>query len=213
MKHHEQLEALQDIRNMMERSTRFGSLSGIAGIFVGCFGIIGATVAYFYLGNRFSITADGYLFQTDYENWGWRLRDFAFAWGSVVLAASLAVSIFFSAKLAIKRNEALWDKTVQRGLINFMIPMATGGIMCLILLMRGYFGIVPAMTLIFFGLALVNVSKYTIESTRYLGYIEIILGLFCLYFFGFGLLFWGFGFGVAILIYGIVLLNKYERGK
>lgn len=211
MKHHEQLEALQDIRNMMERSTRFGSLSGVAGILVGCFGIIGAIVAYFYLGKRFSISADGYLYQSNYENWGWHLRDFALAWGVLILAASLTVSIYLSAKLAMKRKEALWDKTVQRGLINFMVPMATGGIMCLILLSRGYIGIIPAMTLIFFGLALVNVSKYTLESARYLGYVEIVLGLICLTFFGYGLLFWGLGFGVAILIYGIVLYQKNEK--
>jgi hypothetical protein len=210
MKHKEQLAALQDIRAIMERSARFGSLSGIAGILVGCFGIIGATVAYFYLGGHFSLNAEYFFYETHYENWGWRLRPFAVAWGTTLVVLSVGVSVFFSARLAKKNNQSMWDATVQRSLINFMIPMATGGLVCLILLQRNFIGIVPAMTLIFFGLSLVNVSKYTVENARYLGYVEIILGLICLQIYTYGLLFWGLGFGVAILIYGVILYRKNE---
>ncbi len=43
------LDHLKEIRNMMERSSRFISLSGLSGVFVGTFALLGALAAYFYM--------------------------------------------------------------------------------------------------------------------------------------------------------------------
>ena len=87
--------------------------------------------------------------------------------------------------------------------------MITGGILCLILLFNGYVGIIAPLTLIFYGLALVNASKYTLKEVRSLGIAEIILGLIATYFIGYGLLFWSVGFGLLHIIYGIIMKTRY----
>jgi hypothetical protein len=63
----------------------------------------------------------------------------------------------------------------------------------------------------FYGLALVNTSKYTYTDIRYLGMIEIFIGLLATLWIGYGLLFWAIGFGILHIIYGIVMYFKYER--
>ena len=66
-------------------------------------------------------------------------------------------------------------------------------------------------SLIFYGLALVNASKYTLTDIRYLGYCEIVLGLVNMFYIGKGLYFWAAGFGVLHIIYGAIMWCKYER--
>ena len=66
-------------------------------------------------------------------------------------------------------------------------------------------------TLIFYGLALVNASKFTFEEIRSLGIVQIILGLLASYFIEYGLLFWALGFGIMHIVYGIVMHLKYEK--
>jgi hypothetical protein len=94
-------------------------------------------------------------------------------------------------------------------LINLSIPLVAGGLVCLILLNKGYISLLAPLTLVFYGLALVNASKYTLSEIRSLGIIEIALGLLALFFIGFGLIFWSLGFGILHIIYGIVMQRKY----
>ena len=77
-------------------------------------------------------------------------------------------------------------------------------------LFRGYIGFVLPMTLIFYGMALVNVSKFTLNEIRSLGLIEIILGLVALQFVSYGLIIWSIGFGVLHIIYGFIIKMKYK---
>jgi hypothetical protein len=92
-----------------------------------------------------------------------------------------------------------------------MIPLVAGGLFILILVARGYYGIVAPAFLIFYGIALVNGSKYTIRDIRYLGLVEIVLGLICALIPGYGLIFWAVGFGVMHILYGTIMYYKYER--
>ncbi|MES2397617.1 MAG: hypothetical protein V4549_16525 [Bacteroidota bacterium] len=66
-------------------------------------------------------------------------------------------------------------------------------------------------SLLFYGLALINASKYTLNDIRYLGICEIVLGLIASLYIGYGLLFWAAGFGVLHIVYGAVMYYKYER--
>ena len=122
---------------------------------------------------------------------------------------SIGVGIFLSTRKAKKNNQKIWDLQTKRLLINLLIPLITGGIFCLILLFNGYVGIIAPLTLIFYGLALVNASKYTLKEVRSLGIAEIILGLIATYFIGYGLLFWSVGFGLLHIIYGIIMKTRY----
>ncbi|RMG20368.1 MAG: hypothetical protein D6730_20050 [Bacteroidetes bacterium] len=197
------LDDLKEIKDMMERSSRFISLSGLSGVFAGLFALLGAWLAYTTI-------------YTGQEYFGFRQAELSrenllllllIAGGTLLL--SIGAGIFFTTRKARRQGLKLWDYQTKRLLINLFIPLAAGGILCLMLLLRGYVGLLAPLTLIFYGLALVNASKYTYTEIRSLGIAEIVLGLLATHFIGFGLLFWALGFGVLHIVYGILMQIKY----
>jgi hypothetical protein len=203
MEHQKYLDDLKDIRDIMQRSSRFLSLSGLSGVAAGVIAIAGVYLAY-----RAVYKGQDYL--------GYRQADLAqgnltllliIATGTLIL--SVGAGIFFTTRKARMDKEPVWDAQTRRLLVNLMIPLTTGGILCLILLMKGYIGLVAPLTLIFYGLALVNGSKYTLTEIRSLGILEIGLGLFAMHFIGYGLIFWAIGFGLLHIIYGIIMHIRY----
>lgn len=211
MSSQEQLDSLKDIRNMMERSSKFLSLSGLTGIFIGIYALVGATAAYLYI--------ESHTLQDDIYNPGLHSSRhlgldfyiFAFTVALIVLGASLLTGVITTMRKAKKNGVKVWDSTAKRLVINLGIPLVTGGIFCLLLLYHMYIGFVAPSMLIFYGLALINASKYTFNDIRFLGLCEIALGLLAMYFIGAGLLFWALGFGVLHIIYGISMYYKYDR--
>lgn len=205
------LAQLQEIRSLMERSSRFISLSGLSGVFAGVFALLGALAAYMKLGNNLNIsTYYEYPVSSSIES-NQHVLTFFIVDAILVLAASLTVGVLLTWRSSKKNGQTIWDATAKRMLINLMIPLATGGLFCMILLMHGLIGLVAPATLIFYGLALINASKYTLNDIRYLGICEIVLGLLAAVFIGFGLVFWAVGFGVLHIVYGLLMYNKYER--
>jgi len=189
------LKDISEIKNMMNKSSRFISLSGLSGILAGVYAIIGAIITYSYL-----LPKNGEYLILDSTNFKMVLiLLFSIATLSIVSAILLT---FKKAKL---NNEQIWDATTKRLLINFLIPLLTGGIYILIKLSSQHYGLTASLMLIFYGLALVNASKYTLGNIKYLGYIEIILGLFCAALPGYGLWFWMIGFGIMHIIYGLFM--------
>ncbi len=198
-----QLEDIRAIREMMEKSSKFISLSGLSGIVAGFTAIAGAAFAYFYLLRAPSMT--------DFNH----SQEFMIllADAVVVLIVSIGFAVYFSWKKAKKLHQSLFNKLTLRTLYNLAIPLVAGGILCLILLLEGNLRMVIAGTLIFYGLALINVSKYTFEEIHYLGLIEIVLGILAALFAKNGILFWTIGFGVCHIIYGYVMYKKYDLKK
>lgn len=195
---------LTDIRDMMERSSRFISLSGLSGVSAGFFALIAAYLAYKtvyfnqdYLGYRVAILTKESLITL-------------LLIAVVTIILSIGAGIFFTIIKTRKTGNKLWDFQTKRLLINLSIPLITGGILCLILLFKGYIGLAVPLTLVFYGLALVNASKYSLSELRSLGLIEIFLGLLATYFIGYGLIFWSMGFGVLHIIYGIIMQIRYR---
>jgi hypothetical protein len=209
----EHLDALKDIRNMMERSSRFVSLNGFAGVFVGVFALCGALAAHLFISAKYdhqeapyyihSVGADGQLDMS--------FMQFFFLDAVSVLLLSVLAGTLLSIRKARKERAKIWDKTARRLFINMMIPLVSGGLFCMIMVHHKHVGMIAPAMLIFYGLALINSSKYTFEDIRYLGLIEIGLGLLAAYFIGYGLLFWAIGFGVMHIVYGVVMYFKYER--
>jgi hypothetical protein len=198
------IEDLKEIKDIMNRSSRFISLSGLSGISAGIFALIGAYIAYqtvythqISMGYRSIIITNESLTLL-----------FSIALGTLILAAGSG--IYFTTRETKKRNQRIWDIQTKRLLINLLIPLLTGGILCLMFLFKGFIGMLAPLTLIFYGLALVNASKYTLNELRSLGLIEIALGLIAIHFIGFGLLFWSIGFGVLHIIYGIIMHLRYK---
>jgi hypothetical protein len=201
------LKDISEMRSIMERSAKFLSLSGLCGICAGFTALIGALVAYYFLDYQTVIFEDYRSLDIDRSGFGlYLILDAIF-----VLLLALGFSLFFSIKKAKEKEETLWNSSAKRLFINLIIPLLTGGFFCIILFFQKNFSqIVPA-TLIFYGLALFSAAKYTFHEIRYLGIIEIVLGLIAMIFVKYGLLFWVFGFGLLHIIYGFAMYYRYER--
>ena len=224
MKEKEIVDELVSIRSMMERSSKFISLSGLSGILAGVYALIGAAYAYYILYYHMLDEFNPYI-----PNHPGTLTSFGSIWVNysnhyysqvlitfivialVVLVASVGTGIFLSARKAKRRGQPLWSKTSRALLFHMATPLITGGILILILIVRGHYGIAAPMSLIFYGLSLISASSYTFSMVKYLGLCEIILGLIAACLPGFGLLFWAIGFGVLHIIYGSLMYFKYDR--
>jgi uncharacterized protein YjeT (DUF2065 family) len=136
---------------------------------------------------------------------------FLFTDAFLVLFASIIVAISLSMRKARTKGVKIWDSAAKRLLINMFIPLCAGGVFCLILIYHGLIGFVAPATLIFYGLALINASKYTLNDIRYLGLTEVGIGLLAAIWIGYGLLFWAIGFGIIHILYGAAMYYKYER--
>jgi hypothetical protein len=212
MNEEEHLKTLSDIRNLMERSSRFLSLSGLSGIFIGFYALAGTVAAWWYMHhNNFKITSYYHLATAADAEPYQPLLAFLISDASVILFLSLLTGYILTRQLTKKQGLKIWDTSAKRLLINLMLPLLTGGVYCLILLQHQHIGLIAPSMLVFYGLSLLNASKYTYADIRYLGLSEIILGLAAAMNTGYGLLFWVFGFGVMHIIYGITMYYKYER--
>jgi hypothetical protein len=202
----DQLDTLHEIRNIMDRTTRFISLSGLSGIFAGLSALAGAAVIIWYF-NQHNINYS--------ETLGNDLTNdnllFILATAVVTLSLAICTAVLFTARNAQNKNLRSWDTQSKRLLVNLAIPLATGGAFCAILVHHNLLFLVAPATLVFYGLALLNGSKYTFGEIRYLGILEIIIGLVASVFVGQGLMLWTLGFGVLHIIYGALLYFKYER--
>lgn len=197
------MEDIREIKDMMNRSSRFISLSGLSGITSGVIALGGAYIAYgiVYGGNNI-IDEPTILSATDTLN----ILLVALA----TLALAIGANVYFTSRETRKRNEKLIDHQSVNMLRALATPLLAGGLVCLLLLLGGSFKYVAPLTLVFYGLALVSASRYTLPEIRTLGILEIILGLVSLYFTGYGLLFWSIGFGVLHIIIGIVMHFRYN---
>jgi hypothetical protein len=203
----EQLNALSDIRNMMDRSSRFISLSGLSGVFAGIIALIGA----YFANNEIKAYLDGvYGYGTDADL---TLEFNLLKLGIIVLLVALAGGLLFTYRQTVKKKLPIWDKTAKNLMLNLVIPLVSGGVFIISLLLNHPNAVVliAPSCLIFYGLALINASKYTYSDIRFLGICEVILGLVAVFNIGYGLYFWAFGFGVLHIIYGSIMYFKYER--
>lgn len=211
----DQLGHLSEIKNMMEKSSRFLSLSGLTGIFAGVYALVGAYLVY----------SDFHIIPSDTDRVSYaefitsgndsvilKIQSL-FIIGAIVLLLSLVTGYIFTKRKAKKQNLNVWDSTTKRMVVSLSIPLVAGGIFCLILIKHQVVGLIAPATLIFYGLALLNASKYTFNDVKYLGVLEIILGLVSAYYIGRGLLFWAVGFGMLHIVYGTVMYFKYDQKK
>ncbi len=205
------LETLSEIRSLMERSSRFISLSGLSGVVAGTCALLGAALIFDYFGLMpFEGRRAIYGVAQPYP-WGMPPLQFLMTVASLVFILALAGGIFFTTRKARRKGHPIWDKTTARLLLNLSIPLIAGGIFCLALVHHGHYGLVAPATLVFYGLACINGSKYTLNDIRYLGISEVILGLIGLFAPGFGLELWAIGFGILHIAYGTYMYYKYER--
>jgi hypothetical protein len=208
MTEQQHLDTLSDIKKMMERSSRFISLSGLSGIFAGVAALAGAWIAYTWL-HQYYITWDatGRFSMEDFN----LLRIKLIGLGIVVMALALCGGIYFTWRKAKRNNLPIYDVTSRNVFINALIPMLAGAGLIAGMLYNNLEQMVAPVCLIFYGLALINASKYTFSDIRYLGIAEVILGIVNVFYLRKGLYFWGIGFGILHIFYGAMMWWKYER--
>lgn len=210
------LETLNDIRQIMERSSKFISLSGWSGIAAGICALTGAWFAYGIITETYGPV--GRISVLNEDRAGKGLFDLNAFMGSKLFLIALAtffaafiLAFIFTYYRSLKTKIPIWGPVARRLMINVMIPMIAGGIFLLRMIQLGIYGLIAPGCLIFYGLALVNASKYTLGEIRWLGYGQIVLGLVNCWWIGYGLYFWAIGFGVLHIVYGILMWWKYER--
>ena len=197
-------EDISSIRQMMEKSTRFLSLSGLSGVLAGVIGLLGCGIAYYWL----------YYPQMP---WGIPAADaqalvqpMVILAGTVLIAALLTVGGFTYQK-AGKQGQKIWNSSFKRLVLNLAIPLAAGGFFIGACLVHGYWGLIAPASLVFYGLSLINGAHFTLGDVRQLGYTQLTLGVICAFFPLYGLLFWAIGFGLMHLVYGSIMHFRYDR--
>ena len=202
------LQDIKDIRRIMERSSRFISLSGLSGVAAGICALVGVFFAFRILDSYYgAYNSQGFFSGDEFS----KLKLRFILLGSIVFVVAFTSSFYLTWRKAKKQGLPLWDHTSKRLAINMLIPLIAGGIFVLGMLRYDIWLFVSPACLVFYGVALVNATKYTLSDIRYLGYFEIVLGLCNMFFPGYGLWFWAAGFGVLHIIYGIAMWMKYER--
>lgn len=208
----EHLQTLTEIRSLMERSSKFLSLSGLSGVSAGVIALIGAIVVSVRLQTGL-VTAlrydysDGYYTTMNHQE----VRQFLIMVAVIVLVLALLSGSYFTIRKTRRQGQTIWNKSSQRLVWAMLVPLATGGVFCLALLHYNLIWLTFPVTLIFYGLALLNGSKYTLRDVESLAYCEIGLGLLSLFWPGYNLLTWAIGFGVLHIAYGLAMYFKYER--
>ncbi len=205
------LAQLTEIRAIMERSSRFISLSGLSGVGAGVVALAGTAIGHYYLQQEYGAQGFRRLFVTSQ---GERLAALPFLLGLAVamIVAALLVAAFFTLRRTRRDGlRSMWTAPARRLALAMLIPLVAGGLFCLKLFVSGAPELVVPGLLVFYGLALLNGSKYTLDEIKYLGIALVILGLVALLLPGYGLLFFGLGFGLGHIGYGLLMYNRYER--
>ncbi|MCG6190815.1 hypothetical protein [Maribellus maritimus] len=194
------LAEIKEIRKMMEESSRFLSLSGLSGILIGIYALLGAFAAYqlIYTSRNFDIYSSNLIPKLIFI-------------ALTVLAISLVTVVLLTYKRAKKSGKKIWNPGSRLMLLNLAIPLISGGILIFIFVFRGIYEIISPACLIFYGLALVNAAKFTRQEIFYIGLIQVFLGILAALFPRFALLLWALGFGIIHVIYGAVMYFRYEH--
>ncbi|SDX09573.1 hypothetical protein SAMN05444411_10382 [Lutibacter oricola] len=199
------LQDLTEIKSIMNKSTRFISLSGMSGILAGVYALIGAFVGKFLINSY----QQG---ETGIEHLPIHYFEILLlVVASIVLLLSVSTAFLLTSKKAKSNNEKIWTSTTRRLLKSFIVPLFTGGLLCIVLYQYNLIGLIAPFMLIFYGLSCVNASKYTLGNIEYLGMANIITGLIATQFIGYGIYFWALGFGVFHIIYGTLMYTKYDK--
>ena len=203
------LAQLAEIRAIMERSSRFLSLSGLSGVGAGVVALAGAAAGHFYLQGHYP---DGFLQLVNGSAQERRAAlPFLLLLVGVVIGAALLAAFYFTQRRSRHEGQALWGGPARRLALALAVPLVAGGLFCLRLYVGGDAAMVVPGLLVFYGLALLGASKYTLDEIRWLGLTQVGLGLVATLVPGWGLIFFALGFGLGHIGYGLLLYNRYER--
>ncbi len=206
MEDNDYLAHLSAIKGIIEDRTKFKALSGLSGVIAGVFALVGALIAHRIIYGSPTVVYQDIRYY-DYSAQVNQLLVLALA----TLIGAITTGIYFSARNARQKGTKLWTQAAVKVAVNLSIPLLTGGVFVLVMLWRGYFGVVAPACLIFYGLALINAANYTFSDIKALGFAMLGTSFAALLYPGYGLYFWAFGFGVLHILYGTIMYFKYEK--
>lgn len=201
------IQDIAEIRSLMERSSKFLSLSGLAGVMAGFYALAGAWLAYSVL----NFNPAGISYNTVPSGASLINLSQLIMLGVTMVLLAVGTAVIFSYRKAQQRGETVWNATSRRLLASMAVPLLAGGILILILISKNIIGLIAPLTLVFYGIALYNASKFSYDDVKYLGMIQIGLGLISSWYIGYSLLLWAIGFGVVHIFYGIYIHIRYEQ--
>ena len=199
-------QELAEIKSMMERSTRFLSLSGLAGVLAGIYALIGSGIAWYWI--YFPETSFG---QDTSSQGGKELMSNLLIISLAVLVFAIGSAYLLSRKKSQRNSHQFWSPASKRFLLALFIPVIAGGLFSFALIHQSFFQMIAPATLVFYGLGLINASHFTLNEIKNLGISQLILGLIAAFIPEFGLACWALGFGVFHVIYGSMMYYKYDR--
>lgn len=205
----EHLENLKEIRSLMEKSQKFISLSGLSGVSAGILALIASGIVFW---KKYQLTNDlspSSIFNARFQDPNF--MNFLVQVGFATLILAILFAFYFTFKKAQKLNQQIWNQLSKKLLASLLIPLVSGGVFCLGLIFNNSPWAIASVSLVFYGLALVNAAKYTHRDVYYLGICEIFLGLLSMFLTGYSLLFWALGFGVLHIAYGLSMYIKYDK--
>jgi hypothetical protein len=208
------LEVLTEIRSMMHKSSRFLSLSGWSGIWAGITALVASGVAYSWLTDQNAFRTDA---RVDIKPNGY-FSDAAAMWSERLLILAVLTfvvaflgALFFTWRKNKKAGEATFTGAARKLAVSMMIPMGAAACFILFFILNHHFAYIVPASLVFYGLTLINSSKYTFSDIRYLGLSEVIIGCIALFIPDMGLYLWALGFGIMHIVYGTIMWFKYDR--
>ncbi len=197
-------QQIKAIHDMMERSSRFLHISGFAGVIAGMIALLAAWIAQ----DQFTFTPDS--LDYDYTKMGGNPWNILFL-GLGTLITSFGLGFMLARHNAHKHGASSWAATSRKMLGYFATPLLTGGLVIALFWLKGWVAMAAPLSLIFYGLSLLHASHFTLTDIRYLGIIEVILGLAAIFWIQHSLLIWGVGFGIVHIGYGMYIYIRYER--
>lgn len=200
------IKEIGQIRSLMEKSSKFMSISGLSGVLIGSYALLGAFLGY--------ITVYGFQSEFGYRDYyvtdaGIVIKLILIA--ATVLTASVATGILMARQKAKRIGQSIWNATSKSLAKAMCVPLFTGGLLSIILVFKGEYGLIASNMLVFYGLSLYAAGTFTFKELRWLGVLDIILGLLALCLPGYGLWFWALGFGVLHIVYGLIVHQRYEK--
>ena len=213
MEEKEVKQTLDDIREMMSKSSRFQAISGWSIVVIGLYAAVASAMAAAVIGVGDWLPCCENLQRFAVLNTPSRIRIAALI--AIGLFALSLLTVFVAAIIKSKRNNLrfAFDKRMCQMLVDFFIPLIAGGLLSMALVQQGHYGLTSSIMLLFYGLALVNCSHYTYPALRWLGYSELLIGIIDCFTMSHALLFWFLGFSVMHIVFGIAYILMFDRGN
>jgi uncharacterized membrane protein (UPF0136 family) len=185
--HDRAMDNLRYIRETMERSASFTHVSGIGGVLMGSIALAAAALAW----------------QAESE----------LVWLATWIGAaplSLAVAVLMMARKSRAEGMTLLTGAGRKFALNFIPPLAAGGVLTVALVATGSVDALPGMWLLLYGAAVVTGGSYSVRPVPVMGLAFMLVGVAAaLAPAAWGNAFMAAGFGGLHIAFGILIWRKH----